>query len=372
MEPLRLCIIKPNKSAYSETFIQTHIELLQAEKYVLYGGDFPVYGPGHKFLIRNWVGLASYLVQKRFLKRTQIAVRNRALVNFLTFHRIQVVLAEYGTVGATIASACQSAGVPIVIHFHGADAHHQGTLKRFSSRYKSAFDYAKAMVVVSNDMLAQLVALGASPDKIKLIPYGVNIDLFKQVVIGNNQNFLNIGRMVEKKAPLLTISAFKEVVSQFPDAHLYIVGDGRLRKIAEQKVKEWGLGPLVTFTGVLKRKDILELMARSCCYVQHSVTASDGDMEGTPNTILEASAAGLPIVSTRHAGIKEAVIDGVTGYLVDEYDVAGMAEGMKKVLASREKAIQMGKAGREYMAGHYDVKKQILKLDTVLREAAGL
>lgn len=370
MDSFNICIIKPNKSSYSETFIQTQIDLLKGEKHVLYGGDFPLYQPNGKFLISSWLGIAYYLIQKRIFKKRDISIRNKALVKYLKKHQIAVVLAEYGTVGATIAKACSMADIPLVIHFHGVDAHRYKLLASFKELYKRAFAYAAALVVVSGDMRNSLIGLGASEEKIKLIPYGVNTSLFKQSNLSEQLNFLFIGRLVDKKAPLIVISAFAEVIDKFPNAKLRMVGDGPLLQAAQSLTRDLALEKSITFTGVLNRPEIIKIMADSYCYVQHSVTAADGDMEGTPNTILEASAVGLPIISTRHAGIKEAVIDGVTGFLVDEYDKEAMASRMVEIASSRVLAEAMGNAAHDHILKHYNITEQIAKLDAVLQKAA--
>jgi len=370
MDSLKICIIKPNKSSYSETFIQTQIELLTGEKYVLYGGDFPVYQSDGKFLIRSVTGILWYLILKRLFKKRDIAVRNRDLVSYLKRHKIDVVLAQYGTVGATVAKACTMAEVPLVIHFHGVDAHQYQLLNTFRDLYKKAFAYASALIVVSEDMRESLIQLGADNRKIHLIPYGVRTDLFKPTKLSDEPHFLSIGRLIDKKAPIITLNAFAQVAQQFPTAHLSMVGEGPLAQEARTRVKELGIEKHVTFTGVLDREAIIHLMAHAYGYLQHSVTAKDGDMEGTPNTILEASAAGLPIVSTRHAGIKEAVIEGTTGCLVDEYDQEAMAQCMLNLSSSRHLAIQMGQAAREHILKHYDIRKQIAKLNRILQEVA--
>lgn len=370
MNSFKVCIIKPNKSSYSETFIQTQIDLLEGEKHVLYGGNFPLYQPNGKFLISTWLGIAFYLIQKRILKKQNIAIRNKALVNYLQKNQIAVVLAEYGTVGASVAAACSMAHVPLVIHFHGVDAHRYKLLDSFRERYKQAFLYASAIVVVSGDMRNSLISLGSPEEKIELIPYGVNTSLFQQVKLSRDINFLFVGRLVDKKAPLTVISAFAKVAKEFPAAQLRIVGDGPLLQKAQLLVKDLGLEKNVIFTGILSRDKILSLMADTYCYVQHSVTAKDGDMEGTPNTILEASAAGLPVISTRHAGIKEAVIDGTTGFLVNEHDEEAMANKMIQIASSKTLAEQMGNAARAHMLKHYNIVQQITKLNNVLQKAA--
>lgn len=90
--------------------------------------------------------------------------------------------------------------------------------------------------------------------------------------------------------------------------------------------------------------------------IQHSVTAVDGDMEGTPVIILEAAGAGLPIISTKHAGIQDVVIHGSTGFLVDEVAVKEMADFMIKILQEPDLARKMGDAGKQFIANNFTLK----------------
>ena len=365
-----LCIIKPNKSSFSETFIQAHVDYLAGNKKVLYGGSFPLYDHQDRILIKSKLGLISYLIQKKIFNRKDIQVRNLALTNYLVKENIDIILAEYGMVGAMITKACSVENIPLVIHFHGADAHHAATINEYKELYKQAFDYASAIVVVSNDMLKTLIKLGAPESKIILNPYGVNVNRFSPVsVINSDKSFLSVGRFVEKKAPLLVIEAFKTVHDTYKNAHLWMVGDGPLLNAAKQKVNELHIADGVTFTGVQSTEKIIELMKNMRCFVQHSVTAHDGDMEGTPNTILEASASALPIVSTFHAGIKEAVLDGITGLLCQEYDVKGMAERMLMIAESAELAQQLGNAGRKHIVKNYNIQDRIESLNLILQNS---
>lgn len=369
MKPYTLCIIKPNNITYSETFIQAHIDRLSGVKNVLYGGSFPVYKQDGSYLISSKWGLFSYLIQKRIFKKKNIKVRTRALVDYFKAEKVDVVLAEYGTVGAMVAESCRLANVPLVIHFHGTDAHHKSTLAEYKEEYQRAFDYASAIVGVSGDMIANLHKHGAALNKLILNPYGVNTDLFKPIDISNSQPyFLSVGRFVAKKSPSSTVNAFKQVVDRFPKAHLWMVGDGPLLEETKQLTISLGLEQHITFTGVQTTAQILERMKQVRCFVQHSVTAADGDMEGTPNTILEASASGLPVVSTRHAGIKEAVVEGVTGFLVDEFDVQGMADRMLDIAASAELAQRLGTAARAHIIQHYKIEDRIAKLDHIIED----
>lgn len=367
----KLCIIKPNPSTYSETFIQSHIDFLPMEKKILYGGDFPLYKEDGSFLIPSFWGIVSYLFQKRVLKKRDIPVRTNALVSYLRKENIEVVLAEYGTVGAMVADACRLANVPLVIHFHGADAHHHATINEYKDWYRRAFQYASTIIGVSNDMINSLHQLGAPQEKLVWNPYGINTDRFAPAheEAALNSTFLFVGRFVSKKSPQTTIRAFYEVSKRYPESRLVMAGGGPLLEESKALSQELGIDHKVNFAGVLPSEQISVLLRQSCCFVQHSVTPPDGDMEGTPNTILEAAAAGLPVVSTRHAGIKEAVIDGKTGYLVDEYDTAAMTDSMMKILASPAAAMAMGQEGRKHILQHYALPDRIARLNSILEEA---
>ncbi len=370
MEPFNLCIIKPNKEVFSETFIQAHIDRLPGNKKVLYGGSFPVYDDEGKYLIKSKIGLLSYLIQKRLFKKQDIAVRNNALVAYLKQHKIDVVLAEYGMVGAMVTKACRLANVPLVIHYHGADVHHHDTVNEYLPWYKKSFVYASKLVAVSNDMVNALKTIGAPADKLVLNPYGVDLSKFTIAPVSHSGiSFLAVGRFVEKKSPSSVIKAFKIVVDKFPDARLTMVGSGVLLEPTKQLADELGLKEKISFPGVQSSQQIQQLMQQSRCFVQHSVTAADGDMEGTPNTILEAGASGLAIVSTQHAGIKEAVINGETGYLVPEHDIEGMANYMLKIAANVQLAATVGSKEAEHIRKNYNITDRINTLAQILQQA---
>ncbi|HEY9195319.1 MAG TPA: glycosyltransferase [Mucilaginibacter sp.] len=365
-----LCIIKPNKSAFSETFIQAHIDGLAGNKKVLYGGAFPLYDHEGKTLIRSKLGLLNYLIQKRIFKKKNIGVRTRALYNYLKANKIDAVFAEYGMVGASVTEACKMAGVPLIIHFHGADVYHRDTVAAYAELYQEAFRYASAFIAVSVDMAATLKEMGAPADKVFTASCGVDTAAFPLLDISaSGKDFLFVGRFVEKKSPQSLVKAFKIVLEQHPDARLWMAGGGPLFDETKALIAELGLNEQITLTGVLKPEAIRDLMKRMRAFVQHSVTAANGDKEGTPVTVLEASSSGLPVVSTRHSGIKEAVVDGKTGFLVDEHDIAGMAERMTTLAESVDLAVQMGKAARSHMIDNYDINLRMALLDHIVRKS---
>jgi len=97
-----------------------------------------------------------------------------------------------------------------------------------------------------------------------------------------------------------------------------------------------------------------------------------GDSEGTPVAVLEAGAAGLPVIATRHAGIPDVVREGQTGLLCDERDIATMAEHMHTVLTDPSAAARLGAAAREHIAEHHSMETSLEGLRTILQRAANL
>lgn len=365
-----LCIIKPNDAVYSETFIQNHIDFLKGNKTVLYGGDFPLYKSDGSLLIESKLDLLIYLIKKRIFKHSDIAVRNKALMSFLNKNKVDVVLAEYGMVGASVYKACKASKVPLVIHFHGADAHHKPTISKYIKCYKHAFDYASNIVCVSQFMLDELVKLGAPKEKLVLNPYGVNLDKFKTTdVKRTTQTLFFVGRFVEKKAPDILIKAFARVKKAIPTAHLIMAGEGPLLAESKLLATQLELGANIDFPGAYTHTQVQMQMQKVSAFVQHSVITRDGDCEGTPNSILEASASGLPVISTFHAGIKEAVIDKKTGLLCEERDIEAFARNMIAVLENEDYANELGRNGAEHIRLNYDLKIKIANLNQILKSA---
>ncbi len=220
-------------------------------------------------------------------------------------------------------------------------------------------------------MEAQVLSLGAPREKVYLNPYGVNLSLFQGAYPGRQPPvFITVGRFTAKKAPLHTIRAFAKVKPLSPEAQLIMVGEGELWEEAKKLAGELGISKSVDFKGKQTPKQISELLQTARVFVQHSLRPENGDSEGTPNSVLEAAATGLPVVSTLHAGIKDAVIHGESGFLVEEGDVEGMANYMYLLATDARLAAQMGQRGRHHMEENYAMEKRTHYLKEILKFAA--
>ena len=362
----RIAIISPNKDGLTESFIKAHIDNLSFEKFVFYGGFVPSrYADSN---IYNPSLLASALSKLKFV-RLRFDFEVSAVIRLLKKLKISLVFAEYGQTGAEMMNICRKLDIPLIVHFHGYDAYHRQVLELYHNKYKEMFSYASKIIAVSHDMEKQLQKLGSPESKILYNPYGPN-DFFYSIKPDFNSNqLLSVGRFVNKKAPFLTILAFKKALEICPELKLMMIGDGCLLDICKMMAKALNLETSLTFAGAIKHEHLHDFFAKSFCFVQHSVLTPENDSEGTPVGILEASAAGLPVIATRHAGISDIVIHEKTGLLVEEFDVGAMAESIIHLAKSRQQAQQMGSNGRTFISGHFSLKEHIARLNQVIHES---
>jgi colanic acid/amylovoran biosynthesis glycosyltransferase len=368
---LNICIISPDKDVYSETFIRTHVHHLPGNIHFLYGGDLPLFfGNGQKLIQR--FGLVHRILLSidrkiRGRKPSEERLRRKILKKYLIKHRIDAVLAEYGPTGCSVKDVCRDSNIPLIVHFHGYDAYEHETLRRFNN-YRELFTMASGIIVVSRNMRKQLLNLGAPADKLFHIVYGVDPKEFNDAKPELNPPvFLFVGRFVDKKAPHLTVLAFRDVINFIPNARLIMIGDGPLLEACKQLVKALNISDSVEFMGRRSHQEVADVMKNARGLIQHSLKTNLGDSEGTPLAILEAGASGIPVVSTRHAGIPDVVIEGKTGFLVNEGDVIAMADAVIKLCKDESLAGYMGKIGKDYIVRNFSVDKSIHQLYQVIR-----
>ena len=375
---MNICVVSPGRNVASETFIRAHVERLPATILHLFGDHFPVYiAPdrlllpvGHtrvNALLASAMGKNLEFMNQFLARKTPYALRKRALQRVFSRRRIQAVLAEYGPTGIALMDVCRSSKVPLIVHFHGFDVYNRITLAQIGDRYPELFQAAAAVVAVSEDMRERLESWGAPPDKITVNPCGVDTGLFTQQDPSRSPpTFVAVGRLVPIKAPQLTLLAFAKVLAVCPEARLIIVGDGLLRGSLEQLSVALGLESRVDLVGALPHPQVRDVMAGARAFVQHSMKTADVEAEGFGLTLVEAGATGLPVVASRCGGMKDIVIHGETGFLVDQGDLDTMADYMLRLARDGALAARLGAAGRERVVAHYSMEASIRTLwDTI-------
>lgn len=376
-----ICVMWPDVNAYSEQFIRAQVERMPANVELLHGGFFPVLAADNQplpqsLLHGNWATrFIGRILTSQALKSIYPSlsrhVMTGSMIKYLKRARVAAVLAEFGPTGAAVTEVCSAVAIPLIVHFHGYDAYVNRILDEHLSAYRRMFEIAEAIVVVSRDMERQLLDLGAPSEKLHYNPYGADTTLFN----GGNPTsvppvFIAVGRFVEKKAPHLTLLAFAEVLQEIPEARLVMIGEGALLEACKQLARGLEIAHAVDFQGSKRyHSDVAAAMRGARAFVQHSMRTTSGDSEGTPVSVIEAGAMGLPVVATRHGGIPEVVIDDETGFLVDEGDVQGMAERMLSLARKPQLAERLGTAARRRICIEFSIERSVGNLWRIIKDA---
>ncbi len=365
---MRLLLAYPNPYTFSETFVRDHIKFLEPVEtltdgwlpYVDKHGNSIFKFPFSINVIRGFV--------KRYLPDFYKSIYTSTLKKYLKENKIDHILTEYGLTATNMCAALKGTNIKLTAHFHGFDAHHTATVDKYKSKYLEMMNYINNVIVVSEDMKKTLISYGIDSNRIHVNSCGVDTSKFVQMQPELNEKiFIFTGRFTAKKSPINTIKAFNIVLQKHPDAKLKMIGSGELFDKCVQLINELEINNSIELLGVKTPEEIIEQSRSAKIFVQHSMITPEGDSEGTPVALLEAASMGLPIVSTKHAGIKQAVIHNKTGYLVNEGDYEQMAKYMIELLESNEKVKEFGANGREHMIRNYTMTKQIENIKSILQ-----
>jgi len=319
--------------------------------------------------------LAPYDGARRWLYR----LRNLPKLNFyasigpeqgriselLRGHRPELILCYFGDIAMRLLPIARRESIPLVAYFHGDFSFLTNRWYRWSLR--TTLPQFAAIVVVTRAEYRWMLDHGVPESRLHLIPCGAPTDVFlpcprKQ---SGTVRFVMVSRLSQDKGCDLSIKAFAHVNSQIPDTELHIYGDGPTRQSLEHLVNMLGVTQQVRFHGYIEEQRLVELLP--CCdvFIQHSLLK-----EGSPVSIAEAMACGLPVIATPVGGIADQIAHGHTGFQVAEGDVCGMADAMQRLAYDAVLRNQLGLAGRERALKLYDSTILARRLEQVLLSVA--
>ncbi|WP_417724907.1 glycosyltransferase [Salipiger sp.] len=374
---MKTCIVTSDYFVQGETFINRHIEHMFGGDTCILCGRFNGKDPLGKPLFERRAPLSvadrlraplamgwNALVEGT--GRLPFGDNARALEAWLRAERVEVILAEFGTQALVVAQLANRMGLPVFSYFRGTDASRALRSAQRVRSYKRMMPRLDGVFSVSQFLLDNLARHGVSHPNAHVVPSGVDIRRFTP---GPKRpgSFLAVGRMVEKKAPRVTLRAFA-AAARGREAHLTFIGDGPLLDPCRALARDLGVADQVTFAGALPHDAVRAALAETEIFLQHSVTARDGNTEGLPTAIQEALSAGCIPVSTWHAGIPEAVEDGVNGLLVPEWDEAAFADRIARLLDMSDRG-PMTEAARRTAIAKFDNAVLLDKVETILRDS---
>jgi len=253
----------------------------------------------------------------------------------------------------------------LVTSFHGYDVNSYPK-RAGKDVYRDLFQKGDRFTTNTVFTKKKAMELGCREELISIFPEGLKIEKYRAKENtkkpGEKVIILTVGRLVEKKGHRYLIEALAKIIEKEKNIEYRIAGDGPLKDSLQSLVKNLGIEAYVKFLGLVEESEVLSLYESSDIFVLPSVTASDGDMEGQALVVQEAQAMGLPVVTTRHNGIPEGVLEGESALLADEKDANGLAAHLTYLLEHPEVWSEMGKKGREFVLSRYGTREQSEKL----------
>lgn len=285
-------------------------------------------------------------------------------------------MAKAGTLGRLAALSLPRRRRPRIVHtFHGhvlqgyfGSAQQRG----FLALERRLARHSDALVAVSPEVRDELVDLGVGdPGKYRVIPVGLNLNQYSRVAeragqagplrrsLGLPGSTYLVG-VVGRLVPIKDHATLFEALSEVPDVHLAVLGDGELRSSLYQRAVDLGVADRAHFTGwwpdmpaAMEDLDLVVLPSRN---------------EGTPLALVEASAAGRPVLATDVGGVRHVVQDGVTGWLCRAGDAAGLAERMRALSGAPELGRAAGREGRRLVVPRFGIEQTVALHRELYRE----
>jgi len=310
----------------------------------------------------------------RYLKKLSKADVKKVL-NFLDYQDVSILHFHYGTDAGIYTDVIRYSGRPSVISFYGYDAF--SFEKKFLGYGKiflnnKTFKYASKVFAMSPEMKKDLLQIGCPKDKILIHYHGVPSHMFKGIKnsyyqVGQNFTLLNISSFDPVKGHLFILNAIKKLILlNIKNVKLRLIGKGFFEQEIRKFVEKNHLIEYVDILGPIKygSKEMLTELKNADVFIHPSVTTKN-DKEGIPGSIVEAMLTGLPVISTFHGGIPYIINDGVTGFLVKEWDVDELSKKIKMLkndITLREK---IGRACQKFAIEQLDLHKKERELENI-------
>lgn len=276
--------------------------------------------------------------------------------------------AHFGTNSACVAMLAHTAGGPgYSFTVHGPEEFDAPEALSLGDKMTNAA-FTVAISQFGRSQLCRWVAPEHWP-RLRVVHCGIDVEKFPAPppMDGGAPRLVSIGRFSEQKGQLVLIEAMAQVVETHPDAHLTLIGEGEMRPQIEAAIARLGLSAHISLPGWLSEDGVRGELTRAQALVMPSFA------EGLPMVIMEAMAAGRPVIATYIAGIPELVRPGETGWLVPAGDTGALARAVDALASTDAETLShMGLAGRSRALERHDVHNEAAKLAELFEQAIDL
>lgn len=304
-----------------------------------------------------------------------------ALINFAAFHcnislpyyqeiirqeKPHLIHAHFGYDAVKLIKPAQTQNIPLLVSFYGSDVSRLPSELGWKRRYEKLAASADHFIAVTEFMKSQLVDIGFPEEKISIVRFGLDVDEFEYRENSlTPKKIMMVGRMVEKKGFEYAIQAISNLCKMGKEPELNIYGYGPLMDSLKKRSTHLDVDDCIHFHGYQPIEAIMDAHDQHSIMIVPSTTANDGDMEGLPNTILEAMAKGTPVVASRHAAIPEAIRDKETGFLFDEKDVNGLTKILQKIMDGEFDLNTIRKNARSAVEKEYGIYRMVEEVEDI-------
>jgi glycosyltransferase involved in cell wall biosynthesis len=360
----------------TDTFVEAQVRSYQRWRAVLFGermwpGGLPLEGISTRTLIDG----RSTLIKRIFAKARQTTgVASASVMRKLAAEGARLIHAHFGHDGILALPYARNLNVPLVVTLHGHDVSIRKEVYRSGGhglqqkRYPDQFaEMARQpnvyFIAVSNILRQTAIDFGVPKDRLVVCYTGIDVRKFQpgcKPISERARRVVFVGRLVEMKGCAYLIEGFQEIARSIPDAELVVIGDGPLRGDLQALARK--LDVRVQFVGAVTQDIVRQHLNEARVLCLPSIIASNGNYESFGMVLLEAQACGVPVVTSAPGG-REALADGLTGFLFPEKDVRSLVRRVCNILGNNELARSMSEAGPARVRQNFDIMRCTKKIE---------
>jgi len=227
--------------------------------------------------------------------------------------------------------------------------------------------FTKSEIVKASNQIDKFVQIAPGIDTDHFMPKSARADLIKKYRLEDRRVIVSVGRLVHRKGQDKLIESLPKILQSFPGAVLLLVGEGPIKQMLKNTAKQLGVTNQVIFAGRVQHIDLPDYICLGEVFAMPVRSRFAGlEVEGLGIVYLEASACGLPVIVGNSGGATDAVIDGVTGLLVNGSDTDQIADAVCKLLTDQSRAKAMGLAGRGWVIENWQINTWSEKFNKLL------